>query len=86
MARVKILVWYIAKCRGVRTHRGTSWLFSSLLRNDSLQNSQFSIFRMQRLTFPEGSAYRSETGGLMQALRKLTVEQSMYAALLSILF
>ncbi|PSS37563.1 hypothetical protein PHLCEN_2v579 [Hermanssonia centrifuga] len=31
--------------------------------------------QMQRLTFPEGSAYRSETGGLMQALRKLTVEQ-----------
>lgn len=25
---------------------------------------------------PEGSAYRSETGGLMEALRKLSVEQS----------
>ncbi|KAF9069136.1 Metalloenzyme, LuxS/M16 peptidase-like protein [Rhodocollybia butyracea] len=31
--------------------------------------------RMQRLLDPPGSAYRSETGGLMQALRKLTVEQ-----------
>lgn len=32
---------------------------------------------MQQLHFPEGSAYRSETGGLMKALRELTVEQSM---------
>ncbi|KAI9460971.1 Metalloenzyme, LuxS/M16 peptidase-like protein [Lactarius psammicola] len=29
----------------------------------------------QRLLNPPGSAYRSETGGLMEALRKLTVEQ-----------
>ncbi|RDX52049.1 hypothetical protein OH76DRAFT_1345727 [Lentinus brumalis] len=31
--------------------------------------------RMQRLMNPPGSAYRSETGGLMEALRVLTVEQ-----------
>lgn len=31
---------------------------------------------MQRLLDPPGSAYRSETGGLMEALRVLTVEQS----------
>ncbi|PCH33772.1 hypothetical protein WOLCODRAFT_61455 [Wolfiporia cocos MD-104 SS10] len=31
--------------------------------------------RMQRLLSPPGSAYRSETGGLMEALRVLTVEQ-----------
>ncbi|KAJ3976962.1 Metalloenzyme, LuxS/M16 peptidase-like protein [Lentinula raphanica] len=31
--------------------------------------------RMQRLLNPPSSAYRSETGGLMEALRKLTVEQ-----------
>lgn len=30
----------------------------------------------QRTLYPVGSAYRSETGGLMEALRKLTVEQS----------
>ncbi|KIK71096.1 hypothetical protein GYMLUDRAFT_147646 [Collybiopsis luxurians FD-317 M1] len=30
---------------------------------------------VQRLLYPPGSAYRSETGGLMEALRKLTVEQ-----------
>ncbi|KAG6337340.1 hypothetical protein ID866_1765 [Astraeus odoratus] len=29
----------------------------------------------QRTLYPVGSAYRSETGGLMEALRKLTVEQ-----------
>ena len=33
-------------------------------------------YSVQRLMNPEGSAYRSETGGLMEALRKLTVEQS----------
>ena len=34
---------------------------------------------MQQRVFPEGSAYRSETGGLMNALRELTVEQSRFA-------
>ncbi len=34
--------------------------------------------RMQRLLDPPGSAYRSETGGLMEALRVLTPEQSSY--------
>jgi hypothetical protein len=33
--------------------------------------------RMQRLMYPKTSAYRSETGGLMPALRELTVEQSV---------
>ncbi|KAI9060189.1 hypothetical protein FKP32DRAFT_1595582 [Trametes sanguinea] len=31
--------------------------------------------RMQRLLNPPGSAYRSETGGLMEALRVLTIDQ-----------
>ncbi|KAF5390191.1 hypothetical protein D9757_002846 [Collybiopsis confluens] len=31
--------------------------------------------RTQRLLYPPSSAYRSETGGLMESLRKLTVEQ-----------
>ncbi|OSD05304.1 hypothetical protein PYCCODRAFT_1362169 [Trametes coccinea BRFM310] len=31
--------------------------------------------RMQRLLYPPGSAYRSETGGLMEALRVLTIDQ-----------
>ncbi|KAI9572885.1 Metalloenzyme, LuxS/M16 peptidase-like protein [Boletus coccyginus] len=31
--------------------------------------------RSQRILYPPGSAYRSETGGLMEALRILTVEQ-----------
>ncbi|TFK57173.1 hypothetical protein OE88DRAFT_1650788 [Heliocybe sulcata] len=31
--------------------------------------------KMQRLLNPPGSAYRSETGGLMEALRVLTIEQ-----------
>ena len=33
--------------------------------------------KMQRLHFPPGSAYRSETGGLMKALRELTADRSM---------
>lgn len=32
--------------------------------------------KLQRLLYPEGSAYRSETGGLMEALRVLTAEES----------
>lgn len=35
------------------------------------------ICRLQRLLDPPGSAYRSETGGLMEALRVLTPEQSI---------
>ncbi|KAF8337466.1 Metalloenzyme, LuxS/M16 peptidase-like protein [Cantharellus anzutake] len=31
--------------------------------------------RQQRLFYPSGSAYRSETGGLMEALRKLTIDE-----------
>jgi len=31
--------------------------------------------RMQRLLYPQESAYRSDTGGLMDALRVLTIEQ-----------
>lgn len=34
------------------------------------------VLRAQRLLNPPESAYRSETGGLMEALRKLNVEQS----------
>lgn len=33
---------------------------------------------MQQLINPKGSAYRSETGGLMEALRVLSVEQSEF--------
>ncbi|KAA1091647.1 hypothetical protein PGT21_036499 [Puccinia graminis f. sp. tritici] len=33
------------------------------------------VLRNQRLLYPSTSAYRSETGGLMEALRVLTVEQ-----------
>lgn len=32
--------------------------------------------KMQQLHFPPGSAYRSETGGLMKALRELTADKS----------
>ena len=35
-----------------------------------------SVHSMQRLLNSPESAYRSETGGLMEALRVLTVEQS----------
>ena len=38
--------------------------------------SHIQIYRLQRLLDPPGSGYRSETGGLMEALRVLTPEQS----------
>ena len=34
------------------------------------------MFRLQRALYPESSAYRSETGGLMAKLRVLTAQQS----------
>lgn len=44
----------------------------------------FIIFdSMQRLIYQEGSGYRSEVGGLMEALRALDVQQSMYDMLAS---
>lgn len=43
-------------------------------------NTSSQLCSMQRLLNPPGSAYRSETGGLMEALRVLTVDQStLYA-------
>jgi Zn-dependent M16 (insulinase) family peptidase len=39
-------------------------------------SSDLANLELQRLANPEGSAYRSETGGLMEALRVLTVEDS----------
>lgn len=41
--------------------------------------SSLYLHRSQRILFPPGSAYRSETGGLMEALRVLTVEQSNHS-------
>jgi hypothetical protein len=40
------------------------------------QNQQMDLMELakQRLMFPESSGYRSETGGLMEALRVLQVE------------
>lgn len=34
---------------------------------------------MKQFAYPKGSAYQSETGGLMGALRKLDVQQSQYS-------
>ena len=38
------------------------------------QSGDLMELAMQRLVFPEGSGYRSETGGLMEALRVLDVQ------------
>jgi Zn-dependent M16 (insulinase) family peptidase len=38
-------------------------------------SGDLSALRQQRLFYPKDSAYRSETGGLMEALRKLTIEE-----------
>lgn len=41
------------------------------------ENASFSVMALtqQRALYPEGSGYRSETGGLMEALRVLTADQ-----------
>ena len=38
------------------------------------QSGDLMQLAMLRLMFPEGSGYRSETGGLMEALRVLDVQ------------
>lgn len=38
--------------------------------------SDIAALALQRLANPAGSAYRSETGGLMEALRVLTIDDS----------
>lgn len=71
-----MLVWFIVKCKGVKILLGISWpsgLFHINLPGFSTDVS----FSQQRLMDPPGSAYRSETGGLMEALRRLTPEQSI---------
>lgn len=40
------------------------------------------ILRHQRALYPESSAYRSETGGLLKMLRVLTAQQSEFRAVL----
>ena len=39
-------------------------------------SGDIAALRQQRLFYPPESAYRSETGGLMEALRKLSIEES----------
>lgn len=58
----------------------TSWPSSQSVFSDLPIKSHFTP-RMQRLLNSADSAYRSETGGLMEALRSLTVEQSKCASL-----
>lgn len=76
-AKARILALSTARCRGGRTAHRTSWSFSQSNLTFCQRNALLiPSCRLQRTLFPEGSGYRSETGGLMQALRKLTVEQS----------
>ena len=76
MGKARTLGLSTAKCKGERILQEISWPFGAFFF--SWRNSQ-SIWlnrRLQRLMDPPGSAYRSETGGLMEALRCLTPDQS----------
>jgi Zn-dependent M16 (insulinase) family peptidase len=48
------------------------WIFLNAVADE------LNRFRLQLELYPEGSAYRSETGGMLDALRKLTVEESEF--------
>jgi hypothetical protein len=83
--KARIRVWSTPKCKAGKTLLGTLWPYSTspIYANHILRRARFNstvlIFhalRAQRLLNSPESAYRSETGGLMTALRKLTVEQS----------
>jgi len=77
--KVRIRVWSTLKCKagktlpGISCHYSTSQPYSITFLGHAVR---FHTPRAQRLLNPIESAYRSETGGLMQALRELNVEQS----------
>lgn len=75
MAQVMTLELSTAKCRAEKTLLGILWPLGSSLFPPQI--SPNSTYRSQRLLNPLGNAYRSETGGLMEALRVLSVERSI---------
>lgn len=75
MDRVRTLVWSIVKCKDARILLAISWLFGEYFHSRR-PVVWLTLPSLQRLLDPPGSAYRSETGGLMEALRRLTPERS----------
>ncbi len=73
----RIQVWYTVRCKAEKIHQGILWPSGMPVHHKtSFFLSYVALHRAQRLLDPPGCAYRSETGGLMEALRVLSVEQS----------
>ncbi|KAH8102439.1 Metalloenzyme, LuxS/M16 peptidase-like protein [Cristinia sonorae] len=66
---------YVTEVHHVNGSGEDSGVVYSEMQGRQNTSGDLMALRMQRLANPEGSAYRSETGGLMEALRKLSVEQ-----------
>ena len=68
------LQWNARKRKYIRRSHGASVRLHFIY--SQCQTSELSFRSLQRLLDPVGSGYRSETGGLMDALRVLTPQQS----------
>ncbi|EKM61160.1 uncharacterized protein PHACADRAFT_247588 [Phanerochaete carnosa HHB-10118-sp] len=66
---------YITEVHHIKGKGEDSGVVYSEMQGRENTSSDLMALRMQQLAFPPGSAYQSETGGLMKALRELTVEQ-----------
>ncbi|KAI0788552.1 Metalloenzyme, LuxS/M16 peptidase-like protein [Abortiporus biennis] len=66
---------YITEVHHVNGSGEDSGVVYSEMQGRENTSGDLMALRVQRLMNPQGSAYRSETGGLMEALRKLSVEQ-----------
>jgi len=66
---------YITEVHHIDSHGEDSGVVYSEMQGRENTSGDLMALQAQRLLNPPESAYRSETGGLMEALRKLTVEQ-----------
>ncbi|EKM83806.1 hypothetical protein AGABI1DRAFT_124130 [Agaricus bisporus var. burnettii JB137-S8] len=66
---------YVTEVHHVNGQGQDSGVVYSEMQGRENTSGDIMALRMQQLLDPPGSAYRSETGGLMEALRRLTAEQ-----------
>ncbi|EGN98675.1 hypothetical protein SERLA73DRAFT_73284 [Serpula lacrymans var. lacrymans S7.3] len=66
---------YITEVHHINPEGEDSGVVYSEMQGRENTSGDLMALRAQRILYPPGSAYRSETGGLMEALRALSVEQ-----------
>ncbi|KAJ3568798.1 hypothetical protein NP233_g5473 [Leucocoprinus birnbaumii] len=66
---------YVTEVHHINGEGHDSGVVYSEMQGRENTSGDLMAFRLQQLMDPKGSAYRSETGGLMEALRRLTPDQ-----------